>query len=579
MIEQKDPLDVINFWSTFFKTMRQQNQHFFSSYVEGIQYQMPISPTAIADIFLKALQALSKHPELLFDAQKAFLKDYSDMYKRILSPIENEIPTTMDKRFTHKAWHTDPYFIFIKEYYLANAQWLTEFVSHIEGIDRETKNKLQFYMNQFIEAVCPRNFPFFNPEVLEELVKTDGLSLKKGFDSFMDDVSTGHWMKMTDPSAFKLGETLATTKGDVVFRNEIMELIHYSPLTEKQFSVPLLIVPPWINKFYIFDLSPNNSYVKWMLEQGYDVFMISWVNPGPSLASKNFEDYLLEGAYKACEVVSDMTKSPTLNAMGYCIGGNLLAALGAYLAKSPAFFTLQSMTLMATIIDFSKAGDLKIFLDDENLDYVEHNLAQNGFLDPEKLKSIFSMLRPKDLVWSFFVKNYLLGQIPPAFDFLYWNSDATRVPEALHRDVLRKCFKENLFLTPGGLTINNLPIDIQNITTPTLFVSTIEDHIAPWKSSYPAVHQFKGPLQFLLAGSGHVAGIMNPPSRNKYAYYTNSDFPYHPEEWLDAAVRHEGSWWPSWHDWLKSMSGKKVKPKENSYSSLGPAPGVYVKEM
>ena len=263
--------------------------------------------------------------------------------------------------------------------------------------------------------------------------------------------------------------------------------------------------------------------------------------------------------------------------MGYCIGGNLLTALGAYLAKKPAPFTLESMTLIATIIDFTKIGDLKIFMDDENLEYIEHNLALKGFVDPERLKSIFSMLRPKDLLWSFFIKNYLLGQVPPAFDFLYWNSDATRVPEALHRDVLRKCFRENLFMTPGGLQIKDVPIDMQNIKTPTFFLSTIEDHIAPWKSSYPAVHQFKGPLEFVLAGSGHVVGVMNHPDRHKYGYFTNPAFPSSPEEWLESALKNEGSWWPFWDAWLRLMSGEKITPK--SGKSLGPAPGEYVKEV
>jgi polyhydroxyalkanoate synthase len=388
-------------------------------------------------------------------------------------------------------------------------------------------------------------------------------------------METGQWMKMTDPSAFQVGKTLATTKGEVVYRNHLFELIHYAPLTNQQYSVPLLVIPPWINKYYIFDLSSSNSFVKWMVEQGHNVFMISWINPGSELASMTFEDYLIDGAYRACEVISSLTKSPSLHTMGYCVGGNLLTALNAYLAKAPASFSIQTMTLLATVVDFEKMGDLRVFIDEEHLQQVEKAMAQDGFLNGEILKSLFSLLRPNDLVWSFFIKNYFLGQIPPAFDFLYWNSDSTRLPEGLHGFILRKFFQENLFMKPAGITIKGIPLDLKEIRTPAFLLSTTEDHISPWQSTYPAVHLFKGPVEFVLAGSGHVAGVINHPSKSKYGFFTNASFPENAHEWLESSIKKEGSWWTAWQTWVSSFGGEKISPL-TTYPFLESAPGSYV---
>lgn len=575
MFGQYNPEEMLNYWGDFFTSVQKQHNLMASSYIEELQKQMPLSPTLMPDMFLKASQAIIKNPAQLLEAQENLLDEIHGLWGKALFP-EEETQEQCDKRFRHEAWESNPYFIFLKGYYLVTSRWLKNLISEIDGIDEETKAKLTFYTHQFVEAVSPTNFPLTNPEVLEELIKTDGVSLHKGLQNLLDDASKGKWMKMTDPDAFKLGETLATTKGDVIYRNDLFELIHYHPLTEKQFKVPLLIIPPWINKYYIFDLSPKNSFVKWMLEKGHNVFIVSWVNPGSHHANKSFEDYLLNGAYKACERVAHHSKSQSINAMGYCVGGNLLTALSAYLAKVHSPFKLRSLTLLTTIMDFAKVGDLKVFIDEEHLQYLEDLMAEHGFLDAEKMKSIFSMLRPNELVWSFFVKNYLLGQIPPAFDFLYWNSDSTRLPMALHRDILRKCFQQNLLLIPGGMTIKDIPLDVRDITTPTMFLSTIEDHISPWKSSYPAVHNFKGPLEFVLAGSGHVAGVMNPPEKNKYGFFTNSMFPFLADEWLASASQQTGSWWTYWHDWIAPLSGNAMSPSLHSYPSLAPAPGEYV---
>jgi len=534
----------------------------------------PISQ--IGDIFSKASQALAKDPSHLFQIQGELIAEMHSLWEKILS-VEREKSSKVvsDKRFRHDAWQNIPYFLFIKEYYLITSRWLEKLVSDLEGLDKETAKKIKFYTKQMIDAVSPTNSPFTNPEVLEEFVKTKGESLKKGLETFLKDMEKGQWMQMTDTSAFKLGENLASTKGEVVYRNHLFELIHYVPLTEQQYAVPLLIIPSWINKYYIFDLSDSNSFIKWMLEQGHNVFIISWINPRSEYAPMNFEDYLLDGAYRACEVVSSLTKSPSVHTMGYCISGNLLSALSAYLVKKTAPFSLETMTLLTTVVDFEKMGDLKIFIDDDYLEMVEKMMSQEGVLNGESLKSLFSLLRPNDLVWSFFIKNYLLGQVPPAFDFLHWNSNSTRLPESLHRFILRKFFKENLFIKPGGISIKETPLDLREIKTPTLFLSTIEDHISPWEGSYPAVHLFQGPLKFILAGSGHVVGVINPPSKNKYGFFTNPNFPASADEWLETSTKHEGSWWTAWHDWVTSFNGEKTLPLI-TYPVLEPAPGSYV---
>lgn len=582
MISTETTQDLINSWGDFLNTCQSQQMHMINSFWEGMEphLPLPIVPAVpsipLGDIFGKAMQTLTEDPYRLLQLQEELLSDLQTLWHRMLS-IETTGTTVLspDKRFRHEAWETVPYFLFIKEYYLITSRWLEKILSQMKGLDGKTTQKLQFYLKQMIDASSPTNSPFTNPEVLEEFVRTKGNSLKNGFEMFLQDMETGQGMKMTDPSAFRLGETVASTKGDVVYRNHLFELIHYAPLTEQQYAIPLLIIPAWINKYYIFDLSASNSFVKWMVEQGHNVFIISWVNPGADLASLSFEDYLLDGAYRACEVVSSLTKSSSLHTMGFCVGGNLLTALNAYLAKSPAPFSLKTMTLLATIFDFEKIGDLKVFMDDSLLQNIEKTMKHNGFLEGESMKAIFSMLRPNDLVWSFFIKNYFLGQVPPPFDFLYWNSDSPRLAEGMHRFILRKFFQENLFAQPEGIIIKNIPLDVREIFTPTFLLSTIADHISPWESSYPAVHLFQGPTKFVLAESGHVAGVINPPSKNKYGFFTNPYLPQNAQEWLEGSTKNEGSWWTAWHDWVTSFSAEKIPPF-STYPFLGAAPGSYV---
>lgn len=584
MLTHYTPQDLVNSWGDFLNTWQTQHVQMAQGFLEGMEGFLPqplvplTPPLSLGNVMVKAIESFTRDPSQMLQAQEEFLTDLQALWNKMLSlETDESSPSPGDKRFRHEAWESVPYFVFLKEYYLLTSRWMEKTTSHIQGLDDHTAHKIQFYMKQVIEAASPTNSPFTNPEVLEECIKTKGESLKRGFETLLQDMESGQGMKMTDPSGFCLGETLAATPGEIVYRNHLFELIHYAPRTDQQYAVPLVIVPPWINKYYIFDLSESNSFVKWLLDQGHNVFILSWVNPDSSLASISFDDYLLEGAYRACEIVSSLTKSPVLNTMGYCVGGNLLTSLSAYLARSPAPFSLQTMTLLATIFDFEKIGDLKVFMDDTLLHQLEKTMAQQGFLDGESMKSIFSLLRPNDLVWSFFIKNYFLGQVPPPFDFLYWNADSPRLAEGIHRFILRHFFQNNRLIQPEGITVRETPLNVRNITTPTLFLSTIEDHIAPWESTYPAVHLLQGPLKFILAGSGHVAGVINPPSKNKYGFWTNDSLPLSPQNWHESSTKHEGSWWSTWDRWVTSFGDEKIPPLL-TYPFLGNAPGTYVRE-
>ena len=384
---------------------------------------------------------------------------------------------------------------------------------------------------------------------------------------------------MTDYEAFEVGKNLATTPGKVIYQNELMQLIQYEPTTETVYRRPLLIVPPWINKFYILDMKPKNSFIKWAVAQGHTVFVISWVNPGAELADKTFEDYMLEGPLEALEVIEEITGEPEVNAIGYCIGGTLTAATVAYLTAKDRR-PVTSLTYFTTLVDFAEPGDLGIFIEDEQLALVEEHMRQKGYLEGHHMATVFNLLRPRDLIWPFVVNNYLLGRKPMPFDLLYWNSDSTRMPEAMHKFYLRKMYQENLLVEPGGIELAGVPIDLRKIDVPSYMLCTKEDHIAPWRSSYPATQIYQGPVTFVLSGSGHIAGVINPPTGKKYGYWTNPKTPRSPDAWLERAKQHEGSWWPHWARWVARRGGGKVPartPGGTRYNALEDAPGSYVR--
>ena len=495
-------------------------------------------------------------------------------------------PDDGDRRFKDAEWSENEVFDFIKQSYLLSSRWLQATVAGVEGLDGKDARKVDFYTRQFVEALSPSNFVLTNPEVLRATVETGGQNLLKGLENLLADLERGRGrldIRMTDEEAFEVGGNVAGSPGKVVFRNDLMELIQYDPSTRTVRRRPLLIIPPWINKFYILDLRRDNSFIKWAVDQGQTVFVISWVNPDASLAEKTFDDYLLEGPLAALDAIGKAVGEEAVNAVGYCLGGTLLAAALAYMAAQKDG-RIQSATFLTTMVDFEDAGELAVFIDEEQISRLEEKMNEKGYLEGAEMASTFNMMRGNDLIWSFVVNNYLLGKDPFPFDLLYWNADATRMPAAMHSFYLRKMYLENKLVQPGGITLAGQPLDLRQIEVPSYVISTQDDHIAPWKSTYAAVNLYKGPVRFALAQSGHIAGVVNPPAAGKYGYWTGADNkknPKTPDAWLKAAKRHDGSWWPDWDKWVKDFAGKKDvparKPGHGKLKAIGDAPGEYVK--
>ena len=492
-------------------------------------------------------------------------------------------PAKDDRRFKDDAWADNQVFDFIKQSYLLSARWLETTVNDVDGMDKKTADKVDFYTRQFIDALSPSNFVMTNPEVLRATLESGGENLVKGLENLLADLEEGNGqlrIKMTDPDAFKVGENIATTKGKVVFRNDLMELLQFDPLTDEQVKTPLLIVPPWINKYYILDLREKNSFIRWATAQGHTVFVISWVNPDAKLAAKTFDDYMLEGPIAAMDAVEKATGEKSVNVIGYCIGGTLLASTLAYLSAKKQDARVNSATFLTTMVDFTEAGELGVFIDDSQLASLEEKMEERGYLEGSEMATTFNMLRANDLIWSFVINNYLLGKDPFPFDLLYWNSDSTRMPAAMHSFYLRKMYLENKLVEAGGIELAGVKIDLRKIKVPVYIVSTREDHIAPWKSTYAATGLYKGPIRFVLAGSGHIAGVVNPPDKPKYGYWTNDKLEKTADNWLEKADAHDGSWWPDWDAWAKERAGKAMvparKPGAGKLKALCDAPGEYV---
>ncbi|MFN7086069.1 MAG: PHA/PHB synthase family protein [Burkholderiales bacterium] len=543
----------------------------------------------IGRAFFEAWSRMLADPLKLAAAQFGLWQDYMNLWQNaMLGLLGHETrpvaePPPGDRRFRHEDWQRNFLYDYIKQSYLIAAKHLHQTLAGLEGLDPKTAKKVDFYTRQYIDALSPSNFLLTNPEVLRETVKSGGQNLVRGLNNLLEDLMQGDGgllrMRMTDTSAFRLGENIAVTKGKVVFQNELLQLIQYEPLTAEVYRRPLLIIPPWINKYYILDLRENNSFVRWAVEQGHTVFMISWVNPDRRLAHKSFDDYLTEGALAALDAVERATGERDVNVIGYCLGGTLLACLLAWLAARKEQ-RVHSATFFVSMIDFERPGELEVFIDEQQLAALEKKMAKRGYLEGSEMAATFNMLRANDLIWSFVVNNYLLGKDPLPFDLLYWNSDATRMPAAMHGFYLRNMYLKNLLKKPGGITLAGVPIDVTRITTPAYFISTIEDHIAPWKSTYAGAKLLAGPVRFVLGGSGHIAGIINPPAAHKYCYWTNDTLADDPDEWLSTARRHPGSWWPDWAKWVARHGGGKVAARVPGAGGLGvieDAPGSYVK--
>ncbi len=540
-------------------------------------------PGSVLQTFLELTSRMATNPVKFMEAQADLWRQYLYLWQhstlRLMGGKSHHVvhAPAHDKRFKDPAWHDNPVFDYIKESYLLSSRWLLQQVDKLDGLDTKHRRKLEFYIRQFADALSPSNFALTNPQVLRATLETGGDNLLKGLRNLLSDLDQGR-IRMTDENAFAVGKNLATTPGAVVYQNELMQLIQYTPTTKQVARCPLLIVPPWINKYYILDLKPDNSFIKWAVDQGLTVFCISWVNPDAKLAKLGFADYMKLGILAAQKAVAKITGEPDLNVIGYCLGGTLLAATLAWMKqKEPkAYKNITSATYFTTMVDFHEAGDLSIFIDDEQLDALEHSMAQTGFLDARQMSTTFNLLRANDLIWSFVVNNYLLGKEPFPFDLLYWNSDSTRMPATMHRFYLREMYQKNNLVKPGGMTLDGVKIDLRTIDTPTFILSTREDHIAPWAATYAATQLYKGPVKFVLAGSGHIAGVVNPPAAKKYQHWENAKLPPMPHNWLDNAHETEGSWWPTWRKWLHQHDGGTV-PARAIGKSIEPAPGRYVK--
>ena len=543
-------------------------------------------PAGIGRAFLDLTVKMMADPMSIAMAQLDLWADQARLWQhatgRLLGLVEGiDPPDRKDRRFQHPAWTEHFVFDYIKQSYEIFAGAILSAVHNVEGLDPKTEHKVRFYARQFVDALAPSNFIATNPEVLQATIETGGENLLKGLKNLVQDLERGRGqltITMTDPNAFRVGENLATTKGKVIFQNELMQLIQYAPSTAEVKRRPLLIIPPWINKFYILDLRPKNSFIKWAVDQGHTVFVISWVNPDERLAHKSFENYLLEGPIAALDVVEAATGVREINAIGYCLGGTLLAATLAYLtAKNDD--RIWSATYFVALVDFTDAGDLAVFIDEQQLAVIERRMRKRGYLEGREMATAFNMLRANDLIWSFVVDNYLLGKQPIPFDLLYWNSDSTRMPVEMHSFYLRTMYHENRLAKPGGICLAGIPIDLTRIRTPTFIVSAREDHIAPWRSTYMATRLYRGPIKFVLAESGHIAGIISPPG-SRYGHWQNPELPERPERWFEDADLIESSWWPVWEEWVGEHSGGLVRARQPGGQGLQPiedAPGSYVR--
>jgi len=548
----------------------------------------PSDDLGIAQAFMDMMAKMLANPYKLAQAQMNLVWDYFSLWQhstlRLMgmpgAPVAE--PKKGDKRFADAQWEEHFLFDFIKQSYLITARHIHDSVGKVEDLDEISRKKVNFFTRQFIDALAPSNFALTNPEVLRETVKSNGQNLLKGFNNLLRDIEEGDGqlrVKMTDPSAFEMGKNVASTPGKVIFQNEMIQLLQFNPTTKEQYKRPLLIIPPWINKYYILDLRDSNSYIKWATDQGHTVFVISWVNPDRKLALKGFDDYLTEGALTAIDVVCQQTGEKEVNMIGYCLGGTLLGSTMGYMAAKKDK-RIASATFFVALLDFSIPGELGVFIDEGQVSSLEKKMEERGFLEGSEMGTTFNMLRSNDLIWTFVVNNYLMGKEPFPFDLLYWNSDSTRMPYKMHSYYLRNMYLNNLLRQPGGITLLDTPIDLSKVKTPSYFISTIEDHIAPWRSVYLGSTALGGPVRFALGGSGHIAGIVNPPSANKYGFWTNDARPETPDEWFAGAKQHEGSWWTDWQKWITKLNDEKVPardPSKGKFKPLEDAPGSFVK--
>jgi polyhydroxyalkanoate synthase len=544
----------------------------------------------MVDVF-KTLNHISEYwlsdPQRAAAAQTSLAKSYMDLWAMTVKRMAGETTEAVkaadpkDRRFSDPDWNNNPFFDALKQAYLLTTDWAERMVREAEGIDDHTKRKAEFYVKQISNAISPSNFVLTNPELFRETLGSSGENLVRGMRMLTEDIEAGKGdlrIRQSDSSLFEVGKNLATTPGKVVFENDLIQVIQYTPVTEKVLAVPLVIVPPWINKFYVLDLTSEKSMIKWAVEQGITVFVISWVNPDAKLATKSFEDYMNDGVFAALDTAEKITGEKQSHICGYCVGGTMTAVSLAYLAATNQN-RIASATFLATQVDFTHAGDLKVFVDEEQLEALERRMKQVGFLDSTKMAMAFNMLRSNDLVWPYIVNNYMRGKAPFPFDLLFWNSDSTRLPAANHSFYLRNCYLENK-LSAGEMVVANVRLDLGKVKVPVYNLATREDHIAPPQSVFLGSSFFGGPVRFVLGGSGHIAGVVNPPEKKKYSFWTGGPADGEIEKWIDNAVEQKGSWWTDWLAWLKDIDRREVPariPGEGPLAAIEDAPGRYVK--
>jgi polyhydroxyalkanoate synthase len=548
-------------------------------------------PSELAEV-IKAFSAIAGYwvsdKDRSAELQSKLGKAYIDLWGNAVRRLAGEdappaiTPSPRDKRFSDPEWKSNQFFDFVMQLYLLTTKWANELVHNAEGVDPHTRKKAEFYVQQISNALAPSNFVLTNPEVLRETLSSNGDNLVRGMKMLAEDIEAGRGtlrIRQSDPSNLVVGVNMATTPGKVVFQNELMQLIQYQPATESVLRTPLLIVPPWINKFYILDLKPEKSFVKWCVDQGITVFVISWVNPDKILGAKTWEDYMKQGPLAAMDAIERATGELKVHTIGYCVGGTLLATTLAWLADKRRV-RVTSATLLAAQVDFTHAGDLLVFVDEDQISALERDMQEAGVLEGSRMAMAFNMLRSNDLIWSYVVSNYLKGQPPTSFDLLHWNSDATRMPAANHSYYLRNCYLENR-LSTGTMVLDNTLLDLSKVKVPIYNLATREDHIAPADSVLYGSQFFGGPVKYVLSGSGHIAGVVNPPSSGKYQYWTNDRIKdVKLEDWLKGAQEHKGSWWPDWREWLESIDAEKVPARAVGSDAMPPiedAPGSYVR--
>lgn len=539
-----------------------------------------MDPLQIGDSWQKLMTLMWAQPDKAFAAQIDFWQRYQQMLQGT-APA----PAAFDRRFKDERWNTHPYFAHLRQSYQLLTDWWQERIATLDNIDEKTRMRLGFAMRQVLDAASPSNMWWSNPEVLEATLKQRGQNLLKGMDQLLADFGSTDTSRpritMAKPQAFALGKNLAMTPGSVVYENELLQVIQYAPQTETVYKTPLIIIAPWINKYYILDLQPENSLIQWAVQQGHTVFVTSWASATEAHRDIGFEDYLEKGLWAAVEAAQQATGEYEVNVVGYCIGGTLttmgLAEKAAKHEKSP----IKSVTFFTTLIDFAEAGELTLFTDEQHIAHIEKLMEESGYLDAWHLHTTFNLLRANDLIWSFVVNNYLLGKEPFPFDLLHWNSDSTNIPAKAHSFYLREMYLHNKLAQPDAMVINDTPLDVGQIETPVYFLSTREDHIAPWHATYQGAQLWGGDVTFVLAGSGHIAGVINPPAKGKYGYWLHEELPRDPEHWLAKAEAQNGSWWPHWMEWLSQYAGKRIPAKQRqpggrALEAIEPAPGRYV---